>query len=293
MKRMLLFLCLLTTSLLHGEGFIAGTLVKTPTGYTPIEELKIGDTVICFDLKGSCLEKKVTYTHQKHVTRFLIITVNNKEIIVADDHTFYIPSEEKWVIAEELKIGHVLFKNCLEQVTIDQIQEIPVNDSAYDITVDEYHNFCVTQEDIIVHNVIPLFAWGAGQGLAFVGWKAVGLGILNTLGGIGSKLFVNGAFKKLFGSSGRARDYEEFNRLYDLSIPDKPGDKDGYKPPKNSDGEKQPHPETDQHGWPDKDGNYWVPSGPHGHAGPHWDIINPGGKRIGNIYPGGYNRPPK
>ena len=31
------------------EGFVVGTLVKTFGGYTAIEQLNIGDSVICFD----------------------------------------------------------------------------------------------------------------------------------------------------------------------------------------------------------------------------------------------------
>jgi hypothetical protein len=75
--------------------------------------------------------------------------------------------------------------------------------------------------------------------------------------------------------------------------PGKPTEKDGFFPPKNWDGEKIRHPKTGQVGWPDEKGNIWVPSGPKGHGGPHWDIQYPDGKRYDNVYPGGKVRPGK
>lgn len=39
MKRILSFISLLLSFTLTGEGFVTGTVVKTPRGHTPIEEL--------------------------------------------------------------------------------------------------------------------------------------------------------------------------------------------------------------------------------------------------------------
>jgi hypothetical protein len=41
---------LLITTPLFGEGCVAGTLVCTPQGYTPIEHLVVGDEIVTFDL---------------------------------------------------------------------------------------------------------------------------------------------------------------------------------------------------------------------------------------------------
>ncbi len=70
-----------------------------------------------------------------------------------------------------------------------------------------------------------------------------------------------------------------------------PTENDGYTPPKKWDGEKVRHPKTGQYGYPDKDGNIWVPTGPGqlAHGGPHWDVVNPKGRHR-NILPGGRER---
>lgn len=55
--------------------------------------------------------------------------------------------------------------------------------------------------------------------------------------------------------------------------------------------EKNLNPNDFGWGWPDRVGNVWVPSGPKGHGGPHWDVQRPGkGKKHANIVLGGNER---
>lgn len=72
----------------------------------------------------------------------------------------------------------------------------------------------------------------------------------------------------------------------DLSAqaPGKPTKEDGYVPPKNWNGEKVKSKKG--YGYPDKDGNIWIPTGPKGHGGSHWDVQLKGGG-YQNVYPGG------
>ncbi|MBX9878275.1 MAG: hypothetical protein K2Y22_07430 [Candidatus Obscuribacterales bacterium] len=49
-----------------------------------------------------------------------------------------------------------------------------------------------------------------------------------------------------------------------------------------------PNPNGPGKGFEAADGNVWVPSGPKGHGGPHWDVQVPGRAGTGfNVYPGG------
>jgi len=43
--------CLFYVVTSYAEGFLAGTLVRTPTTYKPLEELQVDDTVVSHDLK--------------------------------------------------------------------------------------------------------------------------------------------------------------------------------------------------------------------------------------------------
>lgn len=81
--------------------------------------------------------------------------------------------------------------------------------------------------------------------------------------------------------------YEEVRTIirHEVKAPGKPTKEDGFEPKKGWDGEtlvREPH--GPRRGYPDKDGNVWVPtgkgsgdgrSGPHG--GPHWDVEYPNG----------------
>lgn len=50
-----------------------------------------------------------------------------------------------------------------------------------------------------------------------------------------------------------------------------------YKPPKNFDGKKRRNPNGPGTGWPDKNGDVWVPSDHNGTHAPHYDVESPGG----------------
>lgn len=70
----------------------------------------------------------------------------------------------------------------------------------------------------------------------------------------------------------------------DAQAPGKPTENDGFIPNKKWDGKKVRHRRG--YGWPDKKGNVWIPSGPNGHGGPHWNVQKPNGD-YENVVPGG------
>ena len=70
--------------------------------------------------------------------------------------------------------------------------------------------------------------------------------------------------------------------------PGVPAAGDGFFPNKNWDGKKVPSPNGGGYGYPDANGNVWIPTGagPSVHGGPHWDVQFPGGG-YKNVPPGG------
>jgi hypothetical protein len=81
------------------------------------------------------------------------------------------------------------------------------------------------------------------------------------------------------------------NCVYSADAPGKPTEDDGYEEPKRWDGKKVKNPNGSGAGWPDRNGDVWVPTGPGplAHGGPHWDVQTPGGG-YRNVYPGGRRR---
>ncbi len=47
---------------------------------------------------------------------------------------------------------------------------------------------------------------------------------------------------------------------------------------------KRRHPKNGNIGWPDREGNIWVPTGPNDHGGRHWDVQDRDGRHR-NVHP--------
>jgi len=67
--------------------------------------------------------------------------------------------------------------------------------------------------------------------------------------------------------------------------PGEPTAKEGFKPKKNWDKRLVKNPNGGGYGYPDEDGNVWVPTGEGGHGGPHWDKQNPKTGKHTNVFP--------
>lgn len=92
-KYLILIICALVHISAFAEGFLTGTLVKTPSGYTEIENLVVGDEVVCYNFKGECVTRAITYVQQEQVEAYTQITIGNEQVFAALDHKFYMPSD--------------------------------------------------------------------------------------------------------------------------------------------------------------------------------------------------------
>jgi RHS repeat-associated protein len=139
---------------------------------------------------------------------------------------------------------------------------------------------------------------GAAGGAA-IGWNwgsqfPVAQGIKNSLGGFGSGSSISLPTFCQAKSSGQDPPADAW-KPNGAKAPGYPGMDPGtgsvWKPNKKG-------PTWNGKGWVDGNGNVWKPTGPgstgntgDAHSGPHWDIDDPKGKKIGNMYPGGTFRP--
>lgn len=309
------------------EGFLAGTLVKTPYGYTDIEKLAIGDQVVCYNFQGECVTRAVTHVHQQEVQSYVNISVGGQFIYTDLDHKFYLPNDNAWVQAHTIQPGNVFLKECVDTSVVESVRIIDNAATVYNISVDEFHNYCVTTEDICVHNAVPFVA-ALTLNLFFDGTFAITgmVGIGAAIGKVVIDFFGNGAIGRTvqldFDVDKFGQGFNNPNNYHAASKEDKKGDKpaksgdkkptapstkpstrplpgqqpkpqrptasDGFKPPKHSDNdEKERHPKTGQYGWKDKNGNYWIPA--NNHAGGHYDKVDRNGNYI-NVNPGGKTR---
>lgn len=263
-------------------GFSAGTLVKSGDQYVPIELLRVGDVVACYDFIEGYTEKPITHIVSCTSSKCALVVVNKKQIITSSEQQFYSINQHIWKKAIELKDGDFLLGAFDEKIAIEDVFILDQPIDLFDIAVKDYHNFLILHDNVLVHNFAPVvvgLSWFFGSGaLQFTG-ASLGLAALGGL--IGLKL-----------NKSKQRYSYEINcdqkgtNGGGAQAPGKPTKEDGFVPPKKGDGKKVKNPNGPGYGWKDEGGNVWVPSGPNGHGGPHWDVQRPGGG-YDNVVPGG------
>jgi hypothetical protein len=129
-----------------------------------VEDLKIGDTVLCYDPKINQQKlSKVTYADKIHLAEHIQITINDQILQVAPEHKFWLQSSHTWITAEEL----AQHPEMLQQVDpeFQSVQKIDQPLDVLRITVDRNHNFYITEHNILTHNFAIEIAWGTIEGI--------------------------------------------------------------------------------------------------------------------------------
>lgn len=133
-----------------GKCFAANTKIQTPSGLKSIEDIVVGDEVICFNpITFDRYISKVSKTfknswEQNHDTSPLIKIIHeNGELNVVEGHWLFqsIDDKQKYKKAKNFKINDYLL---LDNGVKSKIISIELNqkyDWVYNLTVDEYHNF--------------------------------------------------------------------------------------------------------------------------------------------------------
>lgn len=159
MKKIIFFLnCLLNISLITA-GFTGETLVKTPKGLVQLQSLKVGDRVVCYKGDGLLSEKPIQSIQGRKIDEiFKVITRSDDIIYSSKDARFLLPKEQKWTYACDLQPGSFLLKQNMERVEVKGVEKLYKSIDIFDIGVKKHHNFGISENGIIVHNLNPLLA---------------------------------------------------------------------------------------------------------------------------------------
>lgn len=131
-----------------GGCFLAGTLVATPHGETPIEALRVGDQIVSETPAGKRVQARVARTYHVIQTEYYVI---NGRISVTGTHPFYVNGQ--WVPVSKLAVGDVMSGEAGGPVVIDSIEKADFGVRVYNIAVDGPHTFFA--DGILVHNKGP------------------------------------------------------------------------------------------------------------------------------------------
>jgi hypothetical protein len=141
-----------------GKCFVAGTLIHTPDGPRPIEEIRVGDKVWAHDLvTGTSELQLVVETFVRHTTELFHLTVNGAVVSTTAEHPFMVQGRG-WIDAAFLNVGDLLVTPDGTTVPVEAI-ETEQRDEAdaetvYNFHVETHSNYYVHAGDllVLVHN---------------------------------------------------------------------------------------------------------------------------------------------
>lgn len=173
-------LCFLNFSCINASGFDGSTLVATSSGrLKSIKELQVGDEVISYN---NNLEPEINLI--KGVCAFMvdttmnITTQDNISITTGLMERFYLPIENQWVCAKDLKEGDCLLNDDLEYIAITNVEMHEGKSIMFLISVENQHNFLASQGKYLTHNgalgaTIGCYLGASAVVLAYAGVSAV------------------------------------------------------------------------------------------------------------------------
>ena len=127
---------------------IHSTKVKTIDGYKTIENIKVGDILLSYDIKNKFLtQAKVIKTEQHEGKEYIVI---NDTLKLTPEHLVFVNG--KFISAGQAKIGDILINEYGKEEKVKTIKTIKDNVKTYDLQLDKYHVFFAG--NCLVHNIV-------------------------------------------------------------------------------------------------------------------------------------------
>lgn len=178
-----IFIFLFVSFSINGEGFTADTLVKIPFSYCSIKELKQGDLVISYDFDAHKLtESKILNVYNERIYKYIRVFYNGNFVGISLDQKFYLFKINKWVNLQDIQSNHYLLKIFQEDFDIKTLEIVEQPIEIFKLTIENTNNFFITENNILVHNFIPVIGLSIvfGEGAAIAS-AAIGSAILSGL----------------------------------------------------------------------------------------------------------------
>ncbi|MED4784873.1 polymorphic toxin-type HINT domain-containing protein [Brevibacillus choshinensis] len=140
------------SSIIDCNSFTAGTKVLTDEGEKNIEDIEVGDKVLSKNEEtGEVAYKKVTATFNHETDEIYSIHVGGQTIESTFNHPFYV-KDKGWTFVKDLKVGDLLVQSDGNTLKIDSIELEHKQVTVYNMTVDEFNTYFVSDLGIWVHD---------------------------------------------------------------------------------------------------------------------------------------------
>ncbi|KAA9002428.1 type IV secretion protein Rhs [Paenibacillus spiritus] len=154
--------------------FVAGTKAQTDEGEKNIEDIEVGDKVLSKDEEtGEVAYKEVTATMNHETDEIYQIHVGDQVIESTFNHPFYV-KDKGWTFVKDLKVGDLLVQSDGNTLEITSIEMLHKHVTVYNMTVDEFHTYFVSDLGIWVHNTNCPFGANGVQVTSKTIWKENG-----------------------------------------------------------------------------------------------------------------------
>ena len=136
--------------------FKKNTKVLTNKGYVNIQDIKVNDLVMSYNMESNNNEySKVIKTFEHKDTKDYLYKIKSKSIVIeaTSKHPICIKNNQlEYIEAEKLKINDKLVDLNGNLHPIDKIEFNEIIDTFYNLEVEGNHNYYVTENNILVHN---------------------------------------------------------------------------------------------------------------------------------------------
>ncbi|MNM82347.1 Hint module [compost metagenome] len=138
--------------------FVAGTEVQTDEGEKNIEDIEVGDKVLSKNEEtGEVAYKEVTATFDHETDEIYQIHVGDQVIESTYNHPFWVEGKG-WTYVKDLKVGDLLVQSDGNTLKIENVELLHKQATVYNMTVDEFHTYFVSDLGIWVHNTNCTFS---------------------------------------------------------------------------------------------------------------------------------------
>ena len=145
-------------ALINSACFTKGTLISTEQGHIPIENIQVGDYVYSENPEtGEQGLKRVLQVFEKDTDVLIRLEINDEVVITTEEHPFWIIGKG-WTEANNIELGDYVQRRNKEpeQITNKSIIKLESPVIVYNLEVEDWHTYYVSNASILVHNKCSL-----------------------------------------------------------------------------------------------------------------------------------------